>query len=173
MRLKTYRLNEEMRKRLKNPIGTLIIGNPEKTMNYLKRNIALEKPTKLLAIGDNVTINMIKYGIKADLYIVDNKIMRKPIQPIRFECVTTVRVKNPPGTITSEASEALRKAINNSSVTKIIVDGEEDLLTLPAIKFAPEGTIVVYGQPCIGIVMVKVTSAKRKEVEQILKLCEV
>lgn len=171
--MKTYRLNEEMRKKLKNPIGTLIIGNPDKTMNYLKSKLALKKPTKLLAIGDEVTINMIKYGIKADLYVVDNKIMRKPIQPIRFENVKTIRVINPPGTITKEASEALRKAINNSSVTRIIVDGEEDLLTLPAIKFAPEGTIVVYGQPCIGIVIVKVTSAKRKEVNQILKLCEV
>jgi len=36
----------------------------------------------------------------------------------------------------------------------------------------PKGTLILYGQPKIGIVMVKVTSTIQKEVEQILKLCE-
>jgi len=171
--LKTYRLSEKIRAKLKHPIGKLVVGNPDKTMNYLKKIIALEKPTKLFAIGDCITLNMIKYGVLANLYVVDNKIMRNPIQPIPIKGVKTIRVTNPPGTITSKASETLRKAINSTSITKIVVDGEEDLLTLPAVKFAPEGTLVVYGQPCVGIVLVKVTEKKRKEVEQILKLCEV
>jgi uncharacterized protein (UPF0218 family) len=113
---------------------------------------------------------LVKFGIEADLYIVDNKIMRKKIQPIPMEQIKTLKVKNPPGTITQEAFEAVRKGINSSSVTRILVDGEEDLLTLSAIKFAPMGTLIIYGQPKVGIVMVKVTSTIKEEVEQILNL---
>jgi uncharacterized protein (UPF0218 family) len=171
--LKTHSLNEKMRAKLKHPIGNLIVGDSEKTMNYLRRFIESEKPRRLFAVGDYVTLNMIKHGVKADLYVVDNKIMRKKIPPVHVNCVKTVRVANPPGTITSEASEAIRKAINSSSATRIVVDGEEDLLTLPTVKFAPVGTIVVYGQPGVGIVIVKVTGEKRREVEQILRLCAV
>jgi hypothetical protein len=159
-----------MRIKLKQPLGELIVGNPDETMNYLKREIAKKRPTKLCAIGDCITLNLVKFGIEADLYIVDNKIMRKKIQPIPMEQIKTLKVKNPPGTITQEAFEAVRKGINSSSVTRILVDGEEDLLTLSAIKFAPMGTLIIYGQPKVGIVMVKVTSTIKEEVEQILNL---
>jgi hypothetical protein len=168
--LKIYRISEDIRVKLKHPLGELIVGNADKTMGYLKRELAKKRPTKLFAVGDCITLNLIKFGIEADLYIVDNKIMRKKIQPIPMETIKTIKVKNPPGTITPEAFEAVRKGINSSSVTRILVDGEEDLLTLPAIKFAPKGTLIIYGQPKVGIVMVKVTSAIQKEVEQILTL---
>ncbi len=168
--MKTYRISEDIRVKLKHPLGDLIVGNADETMDYLKREFAKKRPTKLFAVGDCITLNLIKFGIEADLYIVDNKIMRKNIQPIPMETIKTIKVKNPPGTITPEAFEAVRKGINSSSVTRILVDGEEDLLTLPAIKFAPKGTLIIYGQPKVGIVMVKVTSAIQKEVEQILTL---
>lgn len=168
--MKTYRISEDIRVKLKHPLGELIVGNADETMGYLKRELANKRPTKLFAVGDCITLNLIKFGIEADLYIVDNKIMRKKIQPIPMEAIKTIKVKNPPGTITPEAFEAVRKGINSSSVTRILVDGEEDLLTLPAIKFAPKGTLIIYGQPKVGIVMVKVTSAIQREVEQILTL---
>ena len=41
---------------------------------------------------------------------------------------------------------------------KIVVEGEEDLATLPAILYAPPGSVVVYGQPDEGSVLVKVNS---------------
>lgn len=170
--MKIYQINEKIRARLKQPLGKLVVGNPNETMSYLKRELAKKKPIKLFAIGDCVTSNLIKFGIEADLYVVDNKIMRKKIQPISLEKIKTIKVKNPPGTITLEAFEAIRKGSSSLSVMRILVDGEEDLLTLPAIKFAPMGTLILYGQPRIGIVMVKVTSTIQMEVERILKLCE-
>jgi uncharacterized protein (UPF0218 family) len=38
---------------------------------------------------------------------------------------------------------------------KIIVEGEEDLAALPALMLAPEGALVLYGQPGEGIVAVR------------------
>ena len=51
----------------------------------------------------------------------------------------------------------------------MIVKGEEDLLALPAILFAPLNSVVLYGQIDLGVVMVEVTEEKKKGVEEILK----
>ena len=55
----------------------------------------------------------------------------------------------------------------------VIVDGEEDLLALVAISVAPDGSLVVYGQPNEGLVLVPVTSQKKKEIADILALMAV
>jgi uncharacterized protein (UPF0218 family) len=167
-----YQINDKIRVELKQPLGKLVIGQPPETMKYLKKELAKKKPSKLFAIGDCITLNLIKFSIEADLYVVDNKIMRKPIQPLPLEKIKTIKVKNPAGTITKEAFEAIRKGSKSSSVIRILVDGEEDLLTLPAIKFAPIGTLILYGQPKRGMVMVRVTNTIQKKVDRILNQCK-
>ena len=52
---------------------------------------------------------------------------------------------------------------------KIIVDGEEDLAALAAIKTAPENSIVFYGQPGEGLVKVCVDEKIKEEVQGIIK----
>jgi uncharacterized protein (UPF0218 family) len=37
-----------------------------------------------------------------------------------------------------------------------MVTGEEDLITLPLVAYAPIGSIILYGQPSQGIVVVRV-----------------
>lgn len=51
----------------------------------------------------------------------------------------------------------------------LLVDGEEDLLALPAIVHAPIGGVVYYGQPQQGLVEVMVTEEKKREVLALLK----
>jgi hypothetical protein len=116
-----------------------------------------------------------KYCIRADLYIIDNKIMRKPIKLKKktINGTNAINAHNLPGMISAEAWEAVKKGIENPSISYILIDGEEDLLTLPVIKFAPEGAIVVYGQPNMGIVIVRVTEKKREEIEVLINGMEV
>lgn len=45
----------------------------------------------------------------------------------------------------------------------ILIDGEEDLLVLPAIIYAPLGARVYYGQPGEGLVEVVVTHRKKRQ----------
>ena len=52
--------------------------------------------------------------------------------------------------------------------THIVVRGEEDLLALIAVWYAPEKAFVVYGQPYSGIVVVKVTSEKKAQAQEFL-----
>lgn len=166
------RLTEEVREKVRNPLGILITEPPEKSMLVLKDIIEREKPTKLFAIGDFVTSNMIKNGITANLFVIDNKITRKPIEKASTQGRVTVAACNPAGMITLEALGAVKKAVEDPTITYIIINGEEDLLTLPVIKFAPQGAIVVYGQPNMGLVIVRVNSKKKKEIEHLLDRME-
>jgi len=50
----------------------------------------------------------------------------------------------------------------------VIVDGEEDLLTLVTVLSAPDDALVVYGQPHKGIVVVKVTKETREKMHRIM-----
>ena len=59
----------------------------------------------------------------------------------------------------------MKDLCQRSDATAIIVEGEEDLLTLPVIKFAPLGALVVYGQPYVGMVLVMVTERTKVETE--------
>jgi uncharacterized protein (UPF0218 family) len=170
--LKGLRLTEEVREKVIKPLGSLVTGSPKKTMSALKDVVDREKPTKLFAVGDIVTSNLIQSGINTDLFVIDNKTMRKPIDNTSTKGRATIAAYNPAGTITSGALEAVKRAVENPAITGIIIDGEEDLLTLPIIKFAPTGAIVVYGQPGVGIVIVRITEKKKKEIEQLLDRME-
>jgi hypothetical protein len=113
-------------------------------------------------------------GLKPDVVVIDFKIVRKPAadrfkQTVEAFEATTIKVKNPAGVITQELREALEAG---NPPLKIIVDGEEDLATIPAVLSAPLGSVVAYGQPGEGLVLIEVTEQKRREFENLLKLFE-
>jgi uncharacterized protein (UPF0218 family) len=153
---------------LKKPQGLLIEGPFEETMKRLKELIEKQKPSTVVSVGDIVSRNMIEYGVPLNVLIVDNKVMRKPIQPITVNADQTLHAKNPPGAITDEAWAAIRSAAEQKGQTRVMVDGEEDLLTLVAVLSAPENAVVVYGQPHVGIVVVKVTEETRERMRRIV-----
>jgi uncharacterized protein (UPF0218 family) len=136
----------------------------------LETEIHREKPTKVCVVGDFTTLKTLEYGIEADLYIIDNKIMRKPIDVLLPQELKLVKTINPAGMITVTAWETVKKTLCSDIRTGIVVEGEEDLLALPVIKFAPLGAFVVYGQPNKGIVVVRVTKEKKKEINEIISL---
>jgi len=150
----------------------LIEGPFEKTMKRLKELIEKEKPSMVISVGDIVSRNMIEYGVSLNVLIVDNKVMRKPIQPITVDADQTLYAKNPPGAITDEAWTVIRSAIEQKGQTRVMVDGEEDLLTLVVVLSAPEDALVVYGQPHRGIVVVKVTEETREKMWRIVDAME-
>jgi len=167
-----YNITPELRRKLKEPMGTLIRGSFIETMKRFKDIVEKEKPSSIISVGDTVSKNLAKNHMLPQLSIVDNRVMRRSIQPIPLAAKKTIYVKNPPGTITEEALKAIQEALKSNSRVKIIVDGEEDLLTLIAVLYAPENSFVVYGQPYEGVVVVKATRNKKAEVAEILKAME-
>lgn len=162
-------LTPRLRRNLKKPIGILFRGSLEETITMLKTLVEKEKPAKIVTVGDQVSQDLTDYSLLPDILIVDNKIMRKEIPPISATADQIVNVKNPPGTITDEAWSALESATRNSRRTKIVVDGEEDLLTLVAILVVPEKSLVLYGQPHQGIVVVKATAEMKQRIREMVE----
>jgi uncharacterized protein (UPF0218 family) len=164
-----YYLTPELRTRLKQPLGILIRGSFVETMKTLGKVIQDKQPSAVISVGDTVSKNLAKNDFTPQLSIVDNKCMRKSVAPARLAADQTVYVKNPQGTITYEADEAIANALKGTQSVKMVVEGEEDLLALPAILHASNNALVVYGQPYEGIVVVIVTDEKRAEINAILK----
>jgi uncharacterized protein (UPF0218 family) len=167
-----YNVTPELRAKLKQPLGKLIRGSFVETMRRFRDMVDKEKPQNIISVGDTVSRNLAKNHFLPKLSIIDNKCMRKPVSPTLLAADKTVYVKNPQGTITEEAIGAIQDALKGNQHVKMIVEGEEDLLTLIAIADAPEDSFVVYGQPYEGIVIVKVTPDKKADTAKILKAME-
>jgi len=167
-----YVLTPELRIKLKEPLGILIQGSFNETTARIKSMIAHEKPPAIISVGDTVSKNLVENGVLPKLAIVDNRVMRKKTQPLILPVEKEMCIVNPAGTITEEAVKAIKEALNCDVNVKIFVDGEEDLLALIAVRYAPENSFVIYGQPRRGAVLIKVTKEKKKEIEEILKVME-
>ena len=163
-----YSVTPELRVKLKEPFGTLLQGSFAQTMEKVGALVKRDKPPRIVSVGDVVSSNLHAYKINPQLSITDNRCMRKQVKPEVFEGKNVVRVKNPQGTITEEAISAIRDALESNDLFHIIVDGEEDLLALIAVLYAPEKSLVVYGQPYEGIVVVEVTPEKKSDAVEIL-----
>jgi uncharacterized protein (UPF0218 family) len=164
-----YTLTPELRIKMKEPFGSLIQGTPEETMGKLKKIVKEEKPPKIVSVGDIVSRNLHKHNVHPQLTIIDNISLRDQPIPKEVTVEKTVHVTNPQGTITQEAMLVVKEALEGNEHIHIVVKGEEDLLTLIAVLYAPENAFVVYGQPYSGIVVVKVTFEKKALVQEYLK----
>ena len=150
----------------------MIEGSFEETMERLKELVEKEKPSTIISVGDIVSHHMIEHGISLNVLVVDNKTMRKPIPPIVVDVDQTLYAKNPAGAITDGAWATIMRAVEQKGRVRVMVDGEEDLLTVVAVLSAPEDAFVVYGQPHVGIVVVKVTEEARKNMQRIVDSME-
>ncbi len=137
-------------------------------MQVLADAIRTDKPAKVCVVGDVTARNTLDYGIPVDLYVVDQQAMRRPIAVPLPEGVPVYHAHNPPGVITAEAWRLIERLAPATSRSLLLVEGEEDLLTLPVIRFAPTDAFVIYGQPHVGLVLVSVTDEKRVEINGIL-----
>ncbi len=159
-------LPEGLRPSLKRPLGRLFPSTAAAVKHLRKLS-----PTRLIAVGDIVTADFLSAGVSPDVSVVDFVVMRAPATEKIKKAIDSfdarvIRVKNPAGTITPELRRALEEA---KPPLKIVVEGEEDLATLPAVLSAPLGSVVAYGQPEEGVVLVEVTKAKRQEFAALLK----
>ncbi|AEC51813.1 hypothetical protein PNA2_0897 [Pyrococcus sp. NA2] len=169
-----FKLPEKLRRELKKPIGQLIPGKmPEP---YLKVREIVERESLLITVGDVVTENVLKVGLNPVLAIYDHKTERREYKPKINVNGVIMTVKNPPGVITLPLLKVIKKAyslISSGKRVHIIINGEEDLATIPAVLYAPYGAIVIYGQPREGIVLIKVTEECKRRCAKILREMEV
>ena len=160
------KLPENLRDQLKIPLGDLI-----KEENVNKENILTKIGSEpiVITVGDRTTENMINLGIMPQIQIIDGLEKRnKRLVPADDTINTNLSCKNPSGEITEESIQVIQKAFSCEPPIRITVDGEEDLLVLPVCMFAPENSVVMYGQPNEGLVIVHITPEIHAKVQKIL-----
>jgi uncharacterized protein (UPF0218 family) len=170
--LKLLVLPNELRDKLKNPLGMLCKGDGIECVTAMSKDLKAAK--KVVAVGDMTAFYLFEGSFIPDLVIVDNKTKRMPTPDhvrlsLEHDSYKTIKVKNPAATLNQELIDLIRKSVSKDERIKIVVDGEEDLATLPAILYSPLGSAVVYGQPNEGSVLVKVTPEKKEHIMDIMK----
>ena len=159
-------LPNDLRDQLKNPLGNLIKDNDIDKENIIKE---ISAESVLITVGDRTTENMLKLGLKPQIQIIDGLEKRNQrVVPTDDAVNTNLSCRNPPGEITEESIQVIQKAFSSELPVRITVDGEEDLLVLPVCIFAPENSVVMYGQPNEGLVIVHITPEIRAKVQKIL-----
>lgn len=159
------RLPEHLRDNLRKPLGLLLLDSEITKENILKK---ISKDSFLITIGDATTEKMIKFGINPALQIVDALEKRNKRELPQGRVETLLYCANPAAEITEESVATIKKAFNMEKPVRIIVQGEEDLLVIPTVLFAPENAIILYGQPNEGLVIVKVTQEIRNKAKMIM-----
>jgi len=153
--------------RLKEPFGRLLPGSPARSMSELNSIIGQTNPRRVVAVGDVVSRETLVAGIRVDLRILDHISMRRPTAAFNLKVKKTYHVKNPAGVITLEAWETIKRAMKDEEAL-IVVEGEEDLLALPCIVESPNNSLVLYGQPSKGLVVVDTNTNVKSEASLIL-----
>lgn len=103
------------------------------------------------------------------LQIIDGLEKRQQREPPKLEGTTELNVDNPAAQITAQSIEIIKQSFTLKPPVRLLVNGEEDLLVIPVCIFAPEHSVVLYGQPNQGLVIVKITPEIRNKTQRLLE----
>ena len=162
------KMNSSLDGELKTPMGSLFSG-PE-DLPEVAMTEALESLTpnhgSIIAVGDVSVATLLDMEVVPDIGIIDGMTKRQELD--ESEKVSTVQFQNllhnnnPPGHISPSMMSSIKEALSSNQKTLINVEGEEDLAPIIIHCLAPIGTVVIYGQPKVGVV-VQITSIPVKE----------
>jgi len=120
-------------------------------------------------VGDVVTHHLIQQGTVPAIAIIDGHTMREPCNRSPAVFRRRCEARNPAGTLTSELQNTLKSAVADPDPeVLILVNGEEDLAVIPLILAAPEGVVVLYGQPGEGVVVCEVDKVAKEKASALL-----
>ncbi len=158
-------LPDSLRSELQKPIGQ-IVTNIDDISRFLDPN------SFLVSVGDIVTTDLMQHDIFPTISIVDLRTRRQELDPAiikKFFSNVNISLKNPAGTISPDFVELFLEKLQSNPQREIIrIDGEEDLLTMPAILLSPLGTTIIYGQFEVGMIVVEVTEDIKDMIRQLL-----
>ncbi len=164
------KLPDNLREQLKIPLGLLLLESEANKQNIQKH---ISDNSYVITVGDRTTEKMNDFGLIPSLQIIDGQEKRiKRNIPENFEVSTTLTCDNPAAEITFQSIETIKKAFLSQSPVQITVNGEEDLLVIPVCIYAPENSVVMYGQPNKGLVIVKITTEIRNKTQKLLDSME-
>ncbi len=164
------KLPDNLREQLKIPLGLLLLEIDANKKNIQKH---ISENSFIITVGDRTTEKMIEFGLIPSLQIIDGQEKRiKRNIPENFDVSTLLTCDNPAAEITNQSIETIKKAFISQAPVRITVNGEEDLLVIPVCIHSPENSVVMYGQPNEGLVIVKITPEIRNKTQKLLDSME-
>ena len=166
------KFSENYKKRVRAPLGTLIKSKDPNFIQKIKHEV--KKAKRVVLVGDEVSYRLLKESIIPNMIIIDYRVQRTPViskirNILNSFSEKTYEIHNTAGEISENSFNIIKKGIMSKKKVKIAVIGEEDLLTLPTILLLPSNSIVIYGQPNEGIVIVHVTKEKKNEIKKLIE----
>lgn len=141
----------------------------------IKQNILkhISNNSFVITVGDRTTEKMISFGLVPSLQIIDSYEKRVKRDPPKDANISTeLRCDNPAAEITEQSLDVIKKAFTSKPPVRIVINGEEDLLVIPVCVHAPENSVVLYGQPNEGLVIVQITPEIRNKTQRLLDSME-
>ena len=156
------KLTEEIKEELRVPFGEAYTSALELLNNYPNK--------KIVAVGDQTVLEFLRVNIVPYVSVFDFKTLRKRIPKKdegslkkMFPNPTTLR--NLPSTVSKRLLIIAPMFLKSGGALRVF--GEEDLVALIFMYFAEKGTIVVYGQKGLGMIVFDPEKG-RTRVERIL-----
>ena len=145
------------------PIASLRLPQGLRRFFANPRGVVARRPEPLISgapmavcVGDYVSRFCVGLlGPARSSIIYDGRTRRGATKPPQAAGYRVVRVVNPPGGLTPSAVLAACRAAREPGLA-VEVEGEEDMMALPALACSMPGGLVLYGLPGRGTVVVRV-----------------
>jgi pantetheine-phosphate adenylyltransferase len=168
MRKSTYRLPSNLRSSLEIPLGIVV-----KDLQNLPQ--VIPPLATIISVGDIVSMDLSKAGYIPKASIIDYHTRRKEIDINlikQYFPIAHHHINNDPATINTQIAPTLLKSLSTTNSDKctqvIVINGEEDLLVIPAVLLSPLGSYVIYGQYRLGMIIAQVTEELKSYVKHLL-----
>ena len=168
----TLHMQKNMRETLRKPLGKIVKTTGEAIAHLDSQQI-------IISVGDIITQSLVEAQQEPTISIIDNKTRRHslPLTARDTSNTSILKADNKHGTISYDAAQKINQIIKSLNASPLsltpknilIIDGEEDLLAIPAILLAPLGAFVLYGQYDVGIVVNEVTEERKKKIAKLIK----
>ena len=155
-------ISNEVKLKLKKPLGGL-----HSNYSFLKKL----RTKRIISIGDASTLAVLENGFIPHLAVFDFKIKRKKITAVQKKKLLSSfdkirKYRNPKGTVSPHILKNAKKLIMDGGA--VLIDGEEDLLTLAFILASGKNDAILYGQPDKGIVLVVPDKKLKNKIRRLL-----
>jgi hypothetical protein len=160
--MKTYILPNFLRKKLRKPLGISILGKKTEVIKKFQQLLEKKRFKKIITVGDYCSLTL-----PSDVKIFDGRIKRRKINPPPNFWWGALKCSNPRGTIQKGVWQVIKKALKKNK--NVFVEGEEDLLAIPAVLLSGKKTAVVYGLPNKGICLIEISPKIKKIFRELLK----
>jgi GTP-dependent dephospho-CoA kinase len=172
-------IKPEIIEELKKPQGILILDE-QITLESIKKYLI--NAQKVISVGDATTNKLLSFGIIPDVSVIDGYERRKKKATSSTKAtiyslnskknVSLFSCVNPPGSISVDSMSIIKISLKSKKPVIMEIIGEEDLLALPFLLLARNDSMVFYGQPGEGMVVVRVTDAVRKKAKELIGMFE-